>query len=94
MLSAPVAEDRAQTIADTVARTIEGADRFTTFFTLLRAGLAAGTRAAARAGKPPAQLAGDVVLWQEFGKLEREVVGLNLDKRAAVIVALSQLHRS
>jgi DNA polymerase-3 subunit delta' len=35
-----------------------------------------------------------VALWQEFGKLEREVVGLNLDKRAAVIVALSQLHRS
>lgn len=94
VLNAPVAPDRAQNIADTVARAVEGVDKFATFFTLLRAGLAANTRASARSGQNPARLAGDVTLWQEFGKLEREVVGLNLDKRAAVIVALSQLHRS
>ena len=38
------------------------------------------------------QLAGQVALWQDFGRLERETAGLNLDKRAAIIVALSQLH--
>ena len=94
VLQAPVSPERAQNIADTVSRAIEGVDKFAPFFTLLRAGLAATTRAAARSGQPPARLAGDVSLWQEFGKLEREVTGLNLDKRAEVIVALSQLHRS
>ncbi len=93
-LAAPVPPARAQNIADTVARAVEGVDKFDTFMTLLRAGLAANTRAAARSGQNAARLAGDVALWQEFGKLEREVVGLNLDKRAAVIVALSQLHRT
>jgi DNA polymerase-3 subunit delta' len=34
------------------------------------------------------------MLWQELAKLEREVIGLNLDKRAAIVVALTQLHRS
>jgi len=91
-LGGPVPAERAQNIADTVARQVEGADKFETFFALLRTGLAAQTRAAARAGAEPARLAGQVALWQEFGKLEREVVGLNLDKRAAIIVALSQLH--
>jgi DNA polymerase-3 subunit delta' len=33
-----------------------------------------------------------VAVWQEFGKLEREVDILSLDKRAAIIVALNQLH--
>ena len=94
VLAAPVSPARAQSVADTVARAVEGTDHFETFFTLLRAGIAGNTRAAARGGQPPARLAGDVALWQEFGKLEREVVGLNLDKRAAVVVALSQLHRS
>jgi DNA polymerase III subunit delta' len=93
-LAAPVSPARAQNIADTVARAVEGVDKFATFMTLLRAGLAANTRAAARAGEPAARLAGHVALWQEFAKLESEVVGLNLDKRAAVIVALSQLHRT
>jgi DNA polymerase III subunit delta' len=93
-LAGPVKPARAQAIADTVARSVEGVDKFSTFFTLLRAGLAAHTRAAARAGQPASRLAGDVALWQDFGKLEREVVGLNLDKRAAIIVALSQMHRS
>jgi DNA polymerase III subunit delta' len=94
VLTAPIAPARAQHIADTVARPVEGEDKFSTFFTLLRAGLAAHARAAARSGEPAQRLAGEVALWQDFGKLEREVVGLNLDKRAAVIVALSQLHRS
>jgi DNA polymerase-3 subunit delta' len=93
-LAAPVSPARAQAIADNVARAVEGVDKFDTFMTLLRAGLAARTRAAARAGQPAGQLAGHVALWQEFAKLEHEVLGLNLDKRAAVIVALSQLHRT
>jgi DNA polymerase-3 subunit delta' len=37
-------------------------------------------------------LAAQVSLWQEFGRMEREVQSLNLDKRAAIVVALSQLH--
>lgn len=94
VLAAPVSPARAQAIADNVARAVEGVDKFDTFMTLLRAGLAAHTRAAARAGQPAGQLAGRVALWQEFAKLEHEVLGLNLDKRAAVIVALSQLHRT
>ena len=93
-LAGPVSPARAQNIADTVARTVEGEDKFATFMTLLRAGLASHTRAAARSGQPAGRLAGEVALWQEFGRLEREAVGLNLDKRATVIVALSQLHRS
>ena len=91
-LDAPVKPARAQSIADTVARTVEGVDKFETFFALLRARLAARTRAAARMGA--ANLAAAVSLWQEFGRMEREVLLLNLDKRAAIIVALTQLHRS
>jgi DNA polymerase III subunit delta' len=91
-LDAPIAPARAQAIADIVARTVEGVDKFETFFTLLRARLAARTRQAAREGGAQ-NLAGSVALWQEFGRTEREVLGLNLDKRAAIIVALSQLHR-
>lgn len=92
-LSGDVPPARAQMIADQVARAVEGTDKFEVFFTLLRAGLAARTRAQARAGVPAGDLRADVARWQELGKLGREVVGLNLDKRAAVIVALSQLHR-
>ncbi len=91
-LAGPVAPERVQNIADTVAKSVEGVDKFAPFFALLRGGLASQTRAAARSGQPPARLAGNVSLWQELGKLEREVIGLNLDKRAAVVVALSQLH--
>ncbi len=50
-LDGPVPPARAQAIADTVARTVDGADKFETFFSLLRARLAARTRAAARAGQ-------------------------------------------
>jgi DNA polymerase-3 subunit delta' len=92
-LDAPVKPARAQNIADTVARSVEGVDKFETFFALLRARLAARTRAAARAGGTGQNLAASVGLWQEFGRMEREVLLLNLDKRAAVVVALTQLHR-
>jgi DNA polymerase-3 subunit delta' len=87
-LAGPIPAARAQTMADTAARLENG---FETFISLLRTGLAANTRQAAR--QPSAQnLAPQVTLWQEFGKLEREVDNLYLDKRAAIIVALSQLH--
>lgn len=92
-LAAPVAPARAQAIADSVARSVEGMDKFAVFLALLRAGLAARIRAAARSGQG-GQLTARVELWQEFGRLEREVVGLNLDKRAAVVTALSQLHEA
>jgi DNA polymerase-3 subunit delta' len=91
-LDAPVKPARAQAIADTVARTVEGVDKFETFFALLRARLAARTRHSAKAGSGARNLAASVALWQEFGRMEREVLGLNLDKRAAIIVALTRLH--
>ncbi len=87
-LAAPVPAARAQAMADAAARAEGG---FEIFMALLRAGLAATTRRAAR--QPSGgNLAGRVAVWQEFGKIEREVDILNLDKRAAVIVALNQLH--
>jgi DNA polymerase-3 subunit delta' len=87
-LAGPVPAARAQAIADAAARTEDG---FEIFFGLLRSGLAATTRRAARL--PTAQnLAPRVAVWQELGSLEREVLNLNLDKRAAIIVALTQLH--
>jgi DNA polymerase-3 subunit delta' len=92
VLAAPVPTARAQTIAETVTRAIEGADKFVLFMDLLRGGLAAATRRAARAGQ--ASLAAKVAVWQEIGRIEREVVSLNLDKRAAILVALSALHGS
>ncbi len=78
---------KAQAIADRMARS---EDDFSTFMNLLRIGLANSVRRKARDGAT-ASLAGRVSLWQEFGRMEREVMNLNLDKRAAVIVALSQL---
>jgi DNA polymerase-3 subunit delta' len=92
VLAAPVATGRAQTIAEAVTRAIEGADKFVLFMDMLRGGLAAATRRAARAGQ--ASLAAKVAVWQEIGRIEREVVSLNLDKRAAILVALSALHGS
>jgi DNA polymerase-3 subunit delta' len=89
-LAGPVSAARAQSIAEAVTRTSEGVDKFETFFALLRRGLAAGTRQAARQGRP--FLANAVAVWQEIGRIEREALGLNLDKRAAILVALSQLH--
>ncbi len=86
-LAGPVPPARAQAMADTAARAEDG---FEVFMSLLRTGMAAAARGAARRGA--ASLAGQVALWQDFGRLERETVGLNLDKRAAIITALSQLH--
>lgn len=91
-LDGQVKPARAQAIADEVVRSVEGADKFEVFFSLLRARLAARTRMAARAGA--GNLQSRLALWQDFGKLERETLGLNLDKRAAIIVALEQLNRS
>lgn len=93
VLGDPVAPARAQAIADSVARAVEGVDKFEVFFALLRTRLAARTRQAARKSSG-GNLAGAVSLWQEFGQIEREVLGLNLDKRAAIIVALTKLHGS
>jgi DNA polymerase-3 subunit delta' len=86
-LAGPVKPARAQAMADAAARLEDGYD---VFMSLLRTGIAASARQKARAGAQ--KLAGQVALWQDFGRLERETVGLNLDKRAAIIVALSQLH--
>jgi DNA polymerase-3 subunit delta' len=86
-LAAPVKPARAQAMADAAARSEDG---YVVFISLLRTGLAAGARQKARAGAH--NLAGQVALWQDFGRLERETALLNLDKRAAIIVALSQLH--
>jgi DNA polymerase-3 subunit delta' len=86
-LAAAVPPARAQAMADAAARAEDG---FEVFMSLLRSGLAAAARRKARIGVP--RLAGDVTLWQEFGRLEREVQNLNLDQRAAIVVALSQLH--
>jgi DNA polymerase-3 subunit delta' len=92
VLAAPVAAGRAQNIAETVTRAVEGEDKFVLFMDLLRGGLAAATRRAARTGHH--SLAVQVAVWQEIGRIEREVVSLNLDKRAAILVALSALHGS
>jgi DNA polymerase-3 subunit delta' len=93
-LAAPVSPARAQNIAETVTRAGDAGDKFESFFGLLGARLAARTRAAARAGQGLRQLGADVKIWEDLRRLEREVIGLNLDKRAAIIVALSQLHGS
>jgi len=89
VFAGPVAPGRAQMIADGVSRVEDG---FPLFMSLLRSGLAARTRAAARHGGGRDNLAKRVVVWQELGRLEREVEHLYLDKRAAVVVALSQLN--
>lgn len=91
-LAAPLTPLRAQALLDDVTRSVEGGDKFELFFALLRVRLAAQTRHRARSGVRG--LAREVTLWQDFGKLERDVLGLNLDKRAAILVALEQLHRS
>jgi DNA polymerase-3 subunit delta' len=91
-LAAPVPPARAQAMAEAITRATDGADHFDMFFTLLRGRLAAATRQAARAGA--SALAGRVDLWQTLGNSAREAQNLNLDKRATIIVALSQLHGS
>lgn len=82
-----VAPSRAAAIADAVARAEDG---FSTFMDLLRTALAAATREAARTANP-AGLDDRAALWQEFGRIEAEVDGLNLDARAAILTVLQQL---
>lgn len=91
VLDQRVAPARAQMIAEEVVRATESGDKFEIFFALLRTRLAGRIRAAARSGTTNPY---NISLWQDFGKLERDVLGLNLDKRAAIIVALEQLHKS
>jgi DNA polymerase-3 subunit delta' len=86
-LGGALAPARAQQMADALARSEDG---YEVFMSLLRSGLAANTRVAARQNQ--AGLGRRVGLWEEFGRLERDVQNLNLDKRAAIIVALNQLH--
>ncbi len=92
VLAANPAPARMQAIADAVARSVEGADKFELFTALLRNRLAQRTRAAARAAVPPPGLARQVALWQELGTLSAQAVGLSLDKRAALTVAIGKLH--
>ena len=40
----------------------------------------------------PGALAREVALWQELGTLAAQTVGLNLDKRAALTVAIGKIH--
>jgi DNA polymerase-3 subunit delta' len=92
VLVARPAPARAQAIADIIARSVEGTDKFELFAGLLRTALAARTRAAARSGTAPGALAREVAVWQELGVLAAQTVGLNLDKRAALTVAFNKLH--
>lgn len=89
-LAEPVAPPRAAAIADAIARAEDG---FVTFMDLLRTALAARTRAAAKS-EPTASLDAQAALWQEFGRIEAEVDGLNLDARAAILTVLQQLRVS
>jgi DNA polymerase-3 subunit delta' len=89
-LTTAITPSRAAAIADAIARLEDG---FATFTDLLRTGLAATTRARARAQPSPA-LDRQVSLWQEFGRIQAEVEGLNLDPRAAIITILHQLRPS
>jgi DNA polymerase-3 subunit delta' len=86
-LTTPIPPARAAAIADTIARAEDG---FATFIDLLRTGIATTTRAKARTN-PTCSLDHQVSLWQEFGQLEAEVEGLNLDPRAAVLTILHRL---
>ncbi|MCF3948625.1 DNA polymerase III subunit delta' [Acidiphilium sp. AL] len=86
-----VAPSRAAAIADAVARAEDG---FLTFTGLLRSALAAAVRAEARAGSPEPSLDARASLWQELGRIEAEVDGLNLDPRAAILTILHQIRVS
>ena len=78
---------RAAAIADAVARIEDG---FVNFMDLLRARLAAATRARARGAAPPLGRSLDEAasLWQELGRIAAETDGLNLDPRAAILTTL------
>lgn len=90
-LTTAIPPTRAAAIADQVARAEDG---FATFLDLLRTALATTTRAQARMTArtaPTPSLDRQVSLWQEFGQLEAEVEGLNLDPRAAILTLLHRL---
>jgi DNA polymerase-3 subunit delta' len=89
-LTSTIPPARAAAIADAIARAEDG---FATFIDLLRTGIATATRAKARTN-PTLSLDHQVSLWQEFGQLEAEVEGLNLDPRAAIITILHRLRPS
>ncbi|HEX7388863.1 MAG TPA: DNA polymerase III subunit delta', partial [Acidiphilium sp.] len=82
---------RAAAIADTVARAEDG---FLTFTGLLRSGLAATVRVRARGGAFEPSLDSRAALWQELGRIEAEVDGLNLDPRAAILTILQHIRVS
>ncbi|WP_135468051.1 DNA polymerase III subunit delta' [Crenalkalicoccus roseus] len=86
---------RAHDIAEVVAGQRD-ASALATFLALLRRALAAGLRHAGRAApeaRPPwlggASLADWVTLWEKLGLLADEAERLNLDRRQAVLQALS-----
>ncbi|MDD2878609.1 MAG: DNA polymerase III subunit delta' [Acidiphilium sp.] len=89
-LTTAIPPSRAAAIADSIARAEDG---FTIFTDLLRTNLATTTRTTARSHPSPS-LDHQAALWQEFGHLEAEVEGLNLDPRAAILTILHRLRPS
>lgn len=91
--SLPVA--RMHEVADKAARDDDG---FATFMTLLRAGVSARVRGAARGGTAHAAVPGGRPLadwfevWHALGRLLDETARFNLDKRTAVIAGLELLN--
>ncbi len=82
-------------LADRVAGRRDGA-ALTTFFGLVREGLARALRSAARGRDAPGwvaarSLAEWAALWDMLGRLADETEALNLDRRQAVITGLSRL---
>ncbi len=85
--------------AHVIAEKITGrrdAGAFVTFAALLRRGLAAGTRQAARGAAPAnwvaaRSLAEWSTLWDKLGRLAEETERLNLDRKQAVLTSLSWL---
>ena len=88
---------RAYALADTLLR---GETGFSTFMDMLRAGLAAAVREAARGRADPEQvriaalrpLDAWVEVWQALSKLQDETEWFNLDKRQALVAGLGMLN--
>ncbi|WP_043364021.1 DNA polymerase III subunit delta' [Belnapia sp. F-4-1] len=86
---------RAQDIADRVTARRDAA-ALTTFMALLRRGMAAGLRGAAREGTAlrwaeGRSLAEWSTLWEKLGRLADETERLNLDRKQAVLSSLGML---
>ena len=87
---------RAYALADKLLR---GETGFSTFMDMLRAGLAAAVREAARSRADPEQAriaalrpADEwVEVWQALARLQGETEWLNLDKRQALVAGLGML---